>query len=58
MTMARDPHDKYDTMYCMVEDERRAEWESEFGSDNSRFPFVPDGLSIHREVERRLTLEE
>lgn len=56
MTMARDLHDEYDSLYCRVEDERRVEWEAEFGCDNPRFPFAPNGPSIHAETELRLAL--
>lgn len=37
----------YDAEYARVLDAQRAEWEAEFGKDNPRFPFEPDGTAIH-----------
>lgn len=39
-----------------VQDELRAEWKAQFGS-NPKFPFSPDGMYVHRRAMARLAAQ-
>lgn len=46
--------ERYDMVFGQIEAEDRAEWLREFG-DSQRFPFKPNGTSIHERAVKRIT---
>ena len=45
----------YQELYAKVEDEMKAAWERDFGPTfKAKYPYVPDGAVIHKEVTKRM----
>ena len=48
--------EKFDRIYCNVEDEYRTAWEGAFGADSRARPFRPDSVAILAEAQRRMAV--